>query len=158
MRHSHFETMVLVAAWTGMRAGEIEASRAKRVHVAAGKVDVVENVGGARDGTLRFAPTKTHTRRTVPLAPFLAERLRPVVTGLGPDDLVFTSPAGGPVRHHNLYRREFKPGLAAAGLDPSIRSHDLRHTCAAWLSDSGAHVRSVMEWLGHSSPSATLGT
>lgn len=63
-----------------------------------------------------------------------------------------------PVRHHSFYRREFKPGLAAAGLDPSIRSHDLRHTCAAWLSDSGAHVRSVMEWLGHSSPSATLGT
>jgi integrase len=52
----------------------------------------------------------------------------------------------------------FKPGVKTAGLDESIRFHDLRHTCAAWLIDSGAHVRAIMEWLGHSSPSVTLGT
>jgi integrase len=158
MRHPMYETLVLFAAWTGMRAGEIEALRIKRVNLAAEKADVVENLGEASDGTLRFGPTKTYQRRTVPLAPFLAERLRPMVAGRDGEDFVFTAPEGGPVRHHNFYARRFKPGVKRAGLDGTIRFHDLRHTCAAWLIDSGAHVRAIMEWLGHSSPSVTLGT
>ena len=71
---------------------------------------------------------------------------------------MFQSPRGGPIRHHNFYGRTFKPAVMRADLDPTVRFPDLRHTCAAWLIDSGAHVRAVMEWLGHSSPSVTLGT
>ena len=153
-----YETLVLFAAWTGMRAGEVEALRVKRLDLAGGRAEVAENLGEARDGGLRFGPTKTHQRRTVPVAPFLIERLAGHVTGRSGDDLVFRAPEGGPVRHHNFYARVFKPGLKKAGLENSIRFHDLRHTCAAWLIDSGAHVRAVMEWLGHSSPSVTLGT
>lgn len=158
MRHPTNETLVLFAAWTGMRAGEIEALRVKRVNLQARKAEVAENLGEARDGTLRFGPTKTHQRRTVPIAPFLVERLTPMLASSSSEDLVFQAPGGGPVRHHNFYAREFKPGLKHAGLEASIRFHDLRHSCAAWLIDSGAHVRAVMEWLGHSSPSVTLGT
>jgi len=153
-----YETLVLFAAWTGMRAGEIEALRVKRVNLATAKADVVENLGEADDGTLRIGPTKTYQRRTVPVVPFLAERLMPMMAGKGADDFVFTAPGGGPVRHHNFYARAYKPGVKTAGLDSSIRFHDLRHTCAAWLIDSGAHVRAIMEWLGHSSPTVTLGT
>ena len=135
-----------------------QALRIKRVNLASAKAEVAENLGEASDGTLRFGATKTYQRRTVPLAPFLVERLRPMVAGRGDEDFVFTAPGGGPVRHHNFYSRSFKPGVKTAGLDESIRFHDLRHTCAAWLIDSGAHVRAIMEWLGHSSPSVTLGT
>jgi integrase len=158
MRTPTYESLVLFAAWTGMRAGEIEALRVKRVNLAIAKVDVAESLGEADDGTLRIGPTKTYQRRTVPLAPFLVERLGPMVAGKDADDFVFTAPAGGAVRHHNFYGRAFKPGVKSAGLDGSIRFHDLRHTCAAWLIDSGAHVRAIMEWLGHSSPTVTLGT
>jgi len=158
MPHPMYETLVLFAAWTGMRAGEVEALRVKRLDLVTGRAEVVENLGEASDGTLRFGPTKTHQRRTVPVAPFLVQRLADLVPGGGDHDLVFQAPGGGPVRHHNFYARVFKPGLRKAGLDGSIRFHDLRHTCAAWLIDSGAHVRAVMEWLGHSSPSVTLGT
>src|SRR5215212_2495210 len=69
-----------------------------------------------------------------------------MVADRGDEDFVFTVPGGGPVRHHNFYSRAFKPGVKSAGLDDSIRFHDLRHTCAAWLIDSGAHVRAIMEW------------
>jgi integrase len=158
MRNPMFENLVLFAAWTGMRAGEVEALRVKRFDFKRGRAEVAENLGEARDGTLRFGPTKTYSRRSVPVAPFLMERLAPTIARLSDDDLVFRSPEGGPLRHHNFYRRAFKPALTDAGLDTSIRFHDLRHTCAAWLIDSGAHVRAVMEWLGHSSPSVTLGT
>lgn len=124
MRHPVYETMVLFAAWTGMRAGEIEALRAKRVKSASGKAEVVENLGEARDGTLRFGPTKTSSPRSVPIARFLTERMEPMLTGLAADDLVFQAPEGRPVRHHNFYQRAFKPGLREAGLDQSVRFHD----------------------------------
>lgn len=158
MPNPMFATLVLFAAWTGMRAGEVEALRVKRFDFKRSRVEVAESLGEARDGSLRFGPTKTNSRRSVPIAPFLLERLAPTIARLSDDDLVFRSPEGGPIRHHNFYGRAFKPGLSLAGLDPSVRFHDLRHTCAAWLIDSGAHVRAVMEWLGHSSPSVTLGT
>jgi len=158
VRYPMYETLILFAAWTGMRAGEVEALRVNRLDLTAARAEVVENLGEAGDGTLRFGPTKTHQRRTVPVAPFLVDRLAELVVDRSAGATVFQAPDGGPVRHHNFYSRVFKPGLEQAGLDPSIRFHDLRHTCAAWLIDSGAHVRAVMEWLGHSSPSVTLGT
>lgn len=94
----------------------------------------------------------------MPLAAFLVHRLEPLVVGRSDDEFVFSARGGGPVRHNNFYARTFKPGVRRAALDDSVRFHDLRHTCAAWLVDSGAHVRAVMESLGHSSPSVTLGT
>jgi integrase len=51
----------------------------------------------------------------------------------------------------------FKKHLARAGL-PSIRVHDLRHSCASLLVAQGVHPRVVMEMLGHSTIAVTLNT
>jgi len=47
--------------------------------------------------------------------------------GQGDEGLVFTSPAGKPLRHSNFRRRVWLPALRAAEL-PAIHFHDLRHT------------------------------
>jgi integrase len=54
-------------------------------------------------------------------------------------------------------RRAFASILENAKL-PSIRIHDLRHTCASLLLVQGVHPRVVMETLGHSQISLTLDT
>jgi|SRR5579864_296357 len=69
--------------------------------------------------------------------------------------LVFRTERGTPFSERNVVR-DFKTRLAAAGLPPSIRFYDLRHSCASFLVAAGVHPRVIMETLGHSSIRVTM--
>lgn len=69
--------------------------------------------------------------------------------------LVFASEIGTPLDAQNVVNRSFKPLLKRAGL-PSIRSHDLRHTCATLLLAKGVHPELVQALLGHASIGITM--
>jgi integrase len=151
-------TLVRLAAYTGLRAGEICALRVGRVDLESGRITVAQSVTEVPGHGLYFSEPKTYERRSVTLPAFLVDELaKHLVTR--PDDpaaLVFTSPEGSTLNHKNFYRRHFKPALNAAGLPAITRFHDLRHTCAALCIALGAHPKAIQERLGHSSITVTL--
>jgi integrase len=94
----------------------------------------------------------------VRLPRFLCEELGAHLAGQPHEraELVFAAPKGGPLRHSDFIKRKFRPAVTAAGLDPTLRFHDLRHTCASLLIREGASVKAVQKTLGHKSATVTL--
>lgn len=151
---------VRLAAYCGLRAGEVLALRRRSVDLERCVVVVDRSVVSV-SGRLVLGPTKTGRTRAVPVPAALADQLVEHLgsrVGREPDALVFTSEAGGLVDHGAWYKAHLKPAAARAGLPARLRYHDLRHTYASLLIAQGAHPRAIMERLGHSSITVTLGT
>jgi len=77
------------------------------------------------------------------------------VNGLGPDDLVFTTPRGDVLRASNFRRDAFTPAARQVGLDGLV-PHTLRHTAASLALAAGADVKVVQQMFGHKSATMTL--
>lgn len=158
---SPHEVLVLFAAYTGLRAGEIGALRVKHLKLLDRKprVEVFESLADV-GGHLHFGRPKTRSsRRSVPLPPFLVELLAAYLRDRphDPDSLLFTGAQGGPLRHNNFVKRAFKPAVERAlPHKAGLRFHDLRHTYAAFLIAQGAHPLAIKQRLGHSSIAVTM--
>ncbi len=152
-----YRAAVLLAAYGGLRAGELFGLRAKRVDPLRRTVAIAETVVDV-GGHPYYGPPKTRAgRRNVPLprvvADPLAEHLR--TFGRQPDDLVFTAPEGGPVQLNVWRWRFWAPAVCKAGLE-HLRPHDLRHTAVALWMAAGAIPKEVAARAGHTSVSFTL--
>ena len=104
--------------------------------------------------------TKTPTGvRCVPLgkraAAALSERLHASKVLPQPDDYVFLSPKGRPIRRSNFIRRFYHPLLTKAKL-PRIPFHKLRHVFATLLIEKGENPKVVQTILGHASSRVTM--
>ena len=67
---------------------------------------------------------------------------------------LFVNRFGGRMTARSM-QRMLKKYLIAAGLDPSLTPHTLRHSFATHMLDAGADLRSVQELLGHANLSTT---
>jgi integrase len=156
--HPRFRALVLVAAYAGLRWGELVGLRAKRVDLLHGRITVAEQATEI-DGQFTWGPPKTEAgRRTVTLPAVAAEALAEHLSTYsqpGPEGLVFTSAEGALLRRSNFQRRVWRPATRAVGL-AGLRFHDLRHTAATLSIAAGASTRELMARMGHSSSAAAL--
>ena len=72
-----------------------------------------------------------------------------------PDAFVFTSVKGSPLLNR-YFAPYWKRALRDAGLDESIRFHDLRHLAGTSAATAGASLREIMARMGHASSDASL--
>ena len=153
----HYRTLVLFAAYSGMRAGEIAALQVKHIDPLRSRVTVERSVSDV-GGVLHYGTTKTDRVRTVAVPSFIMKLLEPQMAGKDRDDLVFTGQNGAPLRHGNYYQRHFKPAVKRALPEDlwKLRFHDLRHTAAAILIAQGFHPKIIADRLGHSSIAITM--
>lgn len=146
-----------VAAFTGLRQGELIALRWRHVDFADRIVHVQRNyVRGAED------TPKSHRVRSVPLSDqafVVLDSLSRREHFTGPDGLVFCTTAGGHLLDDDV-RDAFYAALKAAGLghlraksDPIV-FHDLRHTFGT-LAIRIAPITDVQHWLGHADLATT---
>lgn len=157
---ARFSALVIVAAFSGLRWGELAALRRSDVDLAAGTVRVPRKLAALRN-RMEFGPPKSEaSNRTVTLPgaarTVLAEHLAAYV-GEGPDALVFTGDKGAMLRSGNFRRAVgWAAALRAAGMPEGFHFHDLRHTGNNLAAATGASTRDLMHRMGHASMRAAL--
>lgn len=129
-----FRALVLVAGTLGLRWSEAVGLRVADVNFLGRTITVSQTLAEV-GGRLEVAPAKSRSSlRTLSVPGFLlaeladhiaTQRNRPEV-----QELVFTGRHGAPLRR-NFAARMFRPAVAAAGLDPALTFHGLRHVATA---------------------------
>ena len=141
---------------TGLRRGEICGLQWSDFDGDAGTLKVCRTLRSQRKGEYTVGETKTNQgMRTIILPHSVTEILRrrkadAISQWIFPDPVKPEDPVDP-----NAAYRHMKTLLQRAGL-PSIRFHDLRHTCASLLLANGVPMEQVKEWLGHSEISTTV--
>ena len=149
---------VLIAAWCGLRFGEIFELRRGDVDLAAAvihvrravvRVDRVEVIGRPKsDAGVRKVAVPPH------VVPALQVHLDHHV-GASRNALLFATLSGAHWTHGNFYKAAWIPARTEAGV-PTLRFHDLRHTSAVLAAQTGATLAELMARLGHSTSVAAL--
>lgn len=156
-----YRAVVLLGALVGLRWGEIAGLRRSRVDVLRSRIRVDQTAVQIDGQGITFGEPKTKgSRRTIPVARSVMAQIEQHMTehvGPEPDALLVTGPDGGPMHRGTFWRVAWKPAVKACKLQ-GLRVHDLRHTFVSLLISSGANVKQVSTWAGHSSVTVTLDT
>jgi integrase len=153
-----FRAMIMFAAWTGCRPGELAGMRWNDLDFAAGTVRVERQ--RRSDGLAR---TKTKQSRLIVMSREAAE----IMHSMAVRDMewLFTTPTGRPfckgswgyywrpVREafeRELPRSHWLPRRLELDPDDRLDFYELRHFCGSLLADRGCSARDIAEHLGNS--------
>jgi integrase len=163
VRKTPHYALVLTAALTGMREGELFGLQQEDVDLVSGKIHVRHALKEIH-GQLYLQEPKTALGTRVIDLPQLAvdalrEHLERPRRHVSKDvaGYVFLSKNGRQLRRSNFCRTTWPNILKAAGL-PRFPFHSLRHTMASLLLVANVHPKVVQERVGHASISTTMDT
>lgn len=154
--------LVITAAWTGARWGELAGLTRSAVDVRAGTLRIDRYTGCLHEGTrsLWLGPPKTKaSARAITLAPFMTRLLRDYLATTD-GEMVFTSPGGYWLRRSCFDRRVFRPAADGNGdndlartrtkpIVPGLTFHGLRHSHKTWMIADGIPEIAQARRLGH---------
>ena len=139
-----YQDLVLFAAHTGLRMGELAALTVADLKPSGQYPHVV--VAKSQTKTFPLRMPKSGRSRVVPLDR-IARKIASDRLALPTSSLAFTGPRGGRLASPN-FRRDSNWAAAA----PGHTFHDLRHTAAVhWLEIPEISELDIQRWLGHAS-------
>jgi integrase len=151
-----YRAAVLLAAWCGLRRGEVLGLRREDINLEAGyvtvrrnRVELLENNRAAFDAE----PKTDAGKRIVAVPPHMLPVLADHLATWAGTERVFVGRDGRPMRG-DAVRQAFDRARGRAGM-PGFRFHDLRHTGQTLAAATGATIRDLMRRLGHASSAAS---
>jgi integrase len=159
--------LVLLAAWCGLRFGELTELRRSDLDLKNGRIKIRRAVVHVNGRAIVGTPKSDAGIRDVAIPPHLLPVVKSHIaahTDFGRDGLLFPASGGGHLMPSSLYGRaptKTRAGWGfyharAAAKRPDLRFHDLRHTGAVLAAQTGATLAELMARLGHSTQGATL--
>jgi len=163
-----YRVMTLLAAWCGLRFGELTELRRSDIDLKAGLIRIRRGVTHVDGRAIVGTPKSDAGIRDVAIPPHLLPAIKEHLGAHvnGRHGLLF--PAADGITHlvpSTLYGKApskrypagtaFYGARAAAGR-PDLRFHDLRHTGAVLAASTGATLAALMARLGHSTAGAAL--
>jgi integrase len=152
-----YRMLILLAAWSGARWGELVALSRDRVDLEHGTMTIDRQYVELRDGTLVLdTPKSAAGVRTVHIPPHLLPELvqhLELYTTVR-STVVFPNSKDQPIRRAS-FRSVWLLARSRASL-PELRFHDLRHTGNTLAAATGASTKELMARMGHASMRAAL--
>jgi integrase len=159
--------LIMVAAFSGLRASELRGLRWEDVNLKRGELHVRQRADRFNDVG---QPKSASGERVVPIGPMVVNTLRQwkLKCPKSERDLVFPTGTGGIENHSNIVQRMLAPAQIVAGVIKADRRpkypglHSLRHFYASWCinrrQDGGLELppKTVQARLGHASIVMTL--
>lgn len=152
------QAMVVIAAWCGLRFGELVGLRRADVDPDGLTVRVNRGVVRVRKKLLAGPTKSVASVRDVAVPPHVAHIVRThLIEHTGPSEyaLLFPSDTNATYLSSSSLYRYYHPARAVAHRE-DLRFHDLRHTGALFASDNGASIPEMMARLGHSTQGASM--
>jgi integrase len=166
-----YRALILLAAFTSLRFGELAALQRRHVDLDAHELSVRRSQAELRGGRRLIKDPKSGAGiRDVAVPAEIVDELRDhpaeIVDELrdhlakfiefGDDVLVFSGPKRGALRRHN-FRKIWLDALVEARITRTdVHFHDLRHTGNDLAAKTGASTRELMARMGHASMRAAL--
>lgn len=153
--------VVWTLATTGMRFGELAGLQVGDIDFAARRISIARNAVWVNNRTVVGTPKTDEGVRVITAPEFVFTMLKRRCRNKLPGAWVFSDSA-------EPMKRPFAPGhwfpqavsrcLRSGDLTERVTLHDLRHTAASLMVQSGANVKVVQRQLGHASAAVTLDT
>lgn len=135
--------ILMFAAYTGMRQGEILSLRCKDIDWNANKI----LVGGEEE-----VKTKSGNFRAIPIS----DKIRNILEERCKDCKSTTLIFGDEWPCKDLLLRAFKKVVRVVGKEDTYVFHCLRHSFATWHAEAGTPLRTLMTLMGHKRIETTL--
>lgn len=166
---ARYRALLICAAGTGLRQGEVFGLRPDRVDFLRRSLKVDGQLVLLPGAPPVLGPPKTPASyRSVPLADVVLEALSshvatfpPAITQDSrkrPVELIFSDDKGRPMSRTWFNHQIWGPAVLAAKLPNGSHFHELRHFYASLLIDAGESVKVVQSRLRHATADETLNT